>query len=106
MLLDAEPPRDGNGRFELAGVTLPQGFGYAWSGISLEEIKAGRQLQNLARGVHAHRFFKFRAHRDGMRAIDRHTHAGHARPEVRVMHDLAAFVFHLHFLLGVAGRQK
>jgi HAE1 family hydrophobic/amphiphilic exporter-1 len=28
---------------ELAGKTLPQGFGYAWSGISLEETKAGRQ---------------------------------------------------------------
>ena len=28
---------------ELAGSTLPQGFGYAWSGISLEETKAGRQ---------------------------------------------------------------
>src|ERR1700741_4542153 len=27
----------------LAGRALPQGFGYAWSGISLEEIKAGRQ---------------------------------------------------------------
>jgi HAE1 family hydrophobic/amphiphilic exporter-1 len=27
----------------LAAQTLPQGFGYAWSGISLEEIKAGRQ---------------------------------------------------------------
>jgi HAE1 family hydrophobic/amphiphilic exporter-1 len=27
----------------LAGQALPQGFGYAWSGISLEEIKAGRQ---------------------------------------------------------------
>src|SRR5207248_58602 len=28
---------------QLAGQALPQGFGYAWSGISLEEIKAGRQ---------------------------------------------------------------
>jgi HAE1 family hydrophobic/amphiphilic exporter-1 len=28
---------------QLAGQTLPQGFGYAWSGISLEETKAGRQ---------------------------------------------------------------
>ncbi len=28
---------------ELAASTLPQGFGYAWSGISLEETKAGRQ---------------------------------------------------------------
>jgi HAE1 family hydrophobic/amphiphilic exporter-1 len=27
----------------LATQALPQGFGYAWSGISLEEIKAGRQ---------------------------------------------------------------
>ena len=27
----------------LAAQALPQGFGYAWSGISLEEIKAGRQ---------------------------------------------------------------
>src|SRR4051794_5407091 len=27
----------------LAERTLPQGFGYAWSGISLEETKAGRQ---------------------------------------------------------------
>src|SRR6266850_1706844 len=27
----------------LASTALPQGFGYAWSGISLEEIKAGRQ---------------------------------------------------------------
>ena len=27
----------------LAAQGLPQGFGYAWSGISLEEIKAGRQ---------------------------------------------------------------
>ncbi len=27
----------------LASVALPQGFGYAWSGISLEEIKAGSQ---------------------------------------------------------------
>ena len=27
----------------LAGVALPSGFGYAWSGISLEEIKAGGQ---------------------------------------------------------------
>jgi HAE1 family hydrophobic/amphiphilic exporter-1 len=27
----------------LAGMALPQGFGYAWSGISLEEIKAGSQ---------------------------------------------------------------
>jgi HAE1 family hydrophobic/amphiphilic exporter-1 len=27
----------------LAGQTLPAGFGYAWTGISLEEIKAGRQ---------------------------------------------------------------
>jgi HAE1 family hydrophobic/amphiphilic exporter-1 len=27
----------------LAAATLPQGFGYAWSGISLEEIKAGGQ---------------------------------------------------------------
>jgi hydrophobic/amphiphilic exporter-1 (mainly G- bacteria), HAE1 family len=27
----------------LAGSALPQGFGYAWSGISLEEIKAGGQ---------------------------------------------------------------
>ena len=27
----------------LAGTALPQGFGYAWSGISLEEIKAGGQ---------------------------------------------------------------
>ena len=27
----------------LASATLPQGFGYAWSGISLEEIKAGGQ---------------------------------------------------------------
>jgi HAE1 family hydrophobic/amphiphilic exporter-1 len=28
---------------QLASQALPQGFGYAWSGISLEEIKAGRQ---------------------------------------------------------------
>jgi hydrophobic/amphiphilic exporter-1 (mainly G- bacteria), HAE1 family len=28
---------------QLAAQALPQGFGYAWSGISLEEIKAGRQ---------------------------------------------------------------
>ena len=28
---------------QLAARALPQGFGYAWSGISLEEIKAGRQ---------------------------------------------------------------
>ena len=28
---------------ELAASTLPQGFGYSWSGISLEETKAGRQ---------------------------------------------------------------
>jgi HAE1 family hydrophobic/amphiphilic exporter-1 len=28
---------------QLAAGALPQGFGYAWSGISLEEIKAGRQ---------------------------------------------------------------
>jgi len=28
---------------DLATRALPQGFGYAWSGISLEEIKAGRQ---------------------------------------------------------------
>src|SRR5258705_13638014 len=28
---------------QLATQALPQGFGYAWSGISLEEIKAGRQ---------------------------------------------------------------
>jgi HAE1 family hydrophobic/amphiphilic exporter-1 len=28
---------------QLAATALPQGFGYAWSGISLEEIKAGRQ---------------------------------------------------------------
>jgi HAE1 family hydrophobic/amphiphilic exporter-1 len=27
----------------LAARTLPQGFGFAWSGLSLEEIKAGRQ---------------------------------------------------------------
>jgi HAE1 family hydrophobic/amphiphilic exporter-1 len=27
----------------LASTALPQGFGYAWSGISLEEIKAGSQ---------------------------------------------------------------
>src|SRR5882672_11173469 len=27
----------------LAAQALPQGFGYAWSGISLEQIKAGRQ---------------------------------------------------------------
>jgi HAE1 family hydrophobic/amphiphilic exporter-1 len=27
----------------LAGTALPQGFGYAWSGMSLEEIKAGAQ---------------------------------------------------------------
>ena len=27
----------------LAGQALPAGFGYAWTGISLEEIKAGRQ---------------------------------------------------------------
>ena len=27
----------------LAAATLPQGFGYAWSGMSLEEIKAGGQ---------------------------------------------------------------
>ncbi len=27
----------------LASTSLPQGFGYAWSGISLEEIKAGSQ---------------------------------------------------------------
>jgi multidrug efflux pump subunit AcrB len=27
----------------IAERTLPQGFGYAWSGISLEETKAGRQ---------------------------------------------------------------
>ena len=27
----------------LAGTAMPQGFGYAWSGISLEEIKAGGQ---------------------------------------------------------------
>src|SRR5258705_3930817 len=27
----------------LEGQALPAGFGYAWSGISLEEIKAGRQ---------------------------------------------------------------
>jgi HAE1 family hydrophobic/amphiphilic exporter-1 len=27
----------------LAGTALPQGFGFAWSGISLEEIKAGGQ---------------------------------------------------------------
>ncbi len=27
----------------LAARALPQGFGYAWSGLSLEEIKAGRQ---------------------------------------------------------------
>jgi HAE1 family hydrophobic/amphiphilic exporter-1 len=27
----------------LAAMALPQGFGYAWSGISLEEIKAGSQ---------------------------------------------------------------
>ncbi len=27
----------------LASRALPQGFGYAWSGLSLEEIKAGRQ---------------------------------------------------------------
>jgi HAE1 family hydrophobic/amphiphilic exporter-1 len=28
---------------QLAGTTLPQGFSYSWSGISLEETKAGRQ---------------------------------------------------------------
>jgi HAE1 family hydrophobic/amphiphilic exporter-1 len=28
---------------QLAARALPQGFGFAWSGISLEEIKAGRQ---------------------------------------------------------------
>src|SRR5439155_10056867 len=28
---------------QLSEQTLPQGFSYAWSGISLEEIKAGRQ---------------------------------------------------------------
>jgi HAE1 family hydrophobic/amphiphilic exporter-1 len=28
---------------QLAATALPQGFGYAWSGISLEEIKAGGQ---------------------------------------------------------------
>ncbi|HTI39329.1 MAG TPA: multidrug efflux RND transporter permease subunit [Vicinamibacterales bacterium] len=28
---------------QLAASTLPQGFGYSWSGISLEETKAGRQ---------------------------------------------------------------
>ena len=28
---------------QLAAQAMPQGFGYAWSGISLEEIKAGRQ---------------------------------------------------------------
>ena len=28
---------------QIAARALPQGFGYAWSGISLEEIKAGRQ---------------------------------------------------------------
>ena len=28
---------------EVAGRTLPQGFGYAWAGQSLEELKAGRQ---------------------------------------------------------------
>jgi HAE1 family hydrophobic/amphiphilic exporter-1 len=28
---------------QLAATALPQGFGYAWSGISLEEIKAGSQ---------------------------------------------------------------
>ena len=27
----------------LAGTSLPQGFGFAWSGISLEEVKAGGQ---------------------------------------------------------------
>jgi HAE1 family hydrophobic/amphiphilic exporter-1 len=27
----------------LAGASLPQGFGFAWSGISLEEVKAGGQ---------------------------------------------------------------
>jgi hydrophobic/amphiphilic exporter-1 (mainly G- bacteria), HAE1 family len=27
----------------LAGTALPQGFGYAWSGMSLEEVKAGGQ---------------------------------------------------------------
>src|SRR5207249_1557541 len=27
----------------LAGTSLPPGFGFAWSGISLEEIKAGSQ---------------------------------------------------------------
>jgi HAE1 family hydrophobic/amphiphilic exporter-1 len=27
----------------IAGATLPEGMGYAWSGISLEESKAGRQ---------------------------------------------------------------
>jgi HAE1 family hydrophobic/amphiphilic exporter-1 len=28
---------------QIAARALPQGFGYAWSGMSLEEIKAGRQ---------------------------------------------------------------
>jgi HAE1 family hydrophobic/amphiphilic exporter-1 len=27
----------------LAGTALPQGFGYAWSGLSFEEVKAGSQ---------------------------------------------------------------
>src|SRR5678815_3459762 len=32
---------------QLASQALPQGFGFAWSGISFEEIKAGRQSADI-----------------------------------------------------------
>ena len=45
-------------------------------------------------------------HGHAVRAVNRHAHAGHGGFESGVVHDAAAFVLHLHFLLGVAGLEE
>jgi hypothetical protein len=41
-----------------------------------------------------------------MGAIHRHTHTRHTRPKLRMMHNLPAFVLHLHLLFRITRRQK
>ena len=63
-------------------------------------------VENFARRFDRNRFLEFRADRDRVRAIHRDPHASDARAKLRVMHDLAPFILHLHLFLRVTRRQK
>ena len=82
------------------------GSGYSFFVGIVHHVQAGRFFQDGAGGLHGDRLFKLRADRDGVGAINRHAHAGHAGAEAGMVHDFAPFVFHLRLFLGVAVGQK